>query len=147
VPLAQVNDAAQEVFIVVHRRLPDFEARSSLKTWIFGIALRVASEERRSARRRPEAPLDSDLPARAVSDPHEDVARAQAVRVLYALLDELSDEKREVFVLAELEQMTAPEIAELLSINLNTVYSRLRAARRDFDAALSARRNATGNVP
>jgi len=144
VPVAEVNDATQEVFIVVHRRLQDFEARSALKTWLFGISLRVASDRRRSARRRPEAPLGRDVPAPAFTDPHEAAARAQAVRVLYSLLEELSDEKRQVFVLAELEQMTAPEIAEALSINLNTVYSRLRAARREFDAALTARRDATG---
>lgn len=147
VPVAEVNDATQEVFIVVHRRLPEFEARSSVQTWLFSISLRVASDKRRTARRRPETPLERDVPARGTSDPHEAAARAQAVRVLYALLDELSDEKREVFVLAELEQMTAPEIAQALSINLNTVYSRLRAARREFDAALAARRDGTGSVP
>jgi RNA polymerase sigma-70 factor, ECF subfamily len=132
-----LNDAAQEVFLVVHRRLGDFEGRSSLRTWLFAIVLRVASQLRRSARRHPEEALPDDLPASWPADPQEGAARAEALRLVYQLLDALDDDKRIVFVLAELEQMTAPEIAETLSLKLNTVYSRLRAARRDFDAALA----------
>jgi len=64
------------------------------------------------------------------------VTRAEEVRLLHRILDRLDDDKRAVFVLAELEQMTAPEIAEALSVNLNTVYSRLRAARAAFEDAL-----------
>jgi RNA polymerase sigma-70 factor, ECF subfamily len=141
VNLAELDDAVQEVFVVVYRRLDSFEGRSSLRGWLFGIAVRVASQRRRTARRRPEQALPPDLPASESSDPHEATENAQARRLVYALLEELDDDKRAVFVLAELEQMTAPEIAEILQLKLNTVYSRLRAARREFEAALLAHRS------
>jgi RNA polymerase sigma-70 factor (ECF subfamily) len=67
--------------------------------------------------------------------PHEALAKAEAARLVQRLLEELDDEKREVFVLAELEQLTAVEIAEALGVNASTVSSRLRAARRDFERA------------
>lgn len=127
-----LDDAVQEVFLIVHRRLAEFEGRAPLRSWLFGIALRVASQHRRTLRRRPEDALPPELPATQTTGPDEDAARAQAVRRVYAALDELDDDKRAVFVLAELEQMTAPEIAAALSIKLNTVYSRLRAARQRF---------------
>ncbi|MEO7329352.1 MAG: sigma-70 family RNA polymerase sigma factor [Minicystis sp.] len=139
---AQVDDAAQEVFLVVHRRLADFEGRSSIKTWLFAILVRVVSDCRRSLRRKspharsPGGAVDADTIAdEAAESAHDRVAHAEGVRVLHRLLDELDDDKRAVFVLAELEQMSAPEIAESLGQNLNTVYARLRAARRDFEQA------------
>ena len=141
VPEPHVDDAAQEVFMVVHRRLGDFEGRSSLKSWIFAIVLRVASQARRSAQRLAVRALPSDLAAPERDDPYEATAQAQARDLVYQLLEELDDDKRAVFILAELEQLTVPEIAEVLSIKLNTAYSRLRAARRSFDAALAARRS------
>jgi RNA polymerase sigma-70 factor, ECF subfamily len=135
-----IDDAVQDVFLVVHRRLEDFEERCSLKTWLFGIALRVAHDHhRRSRRKGGHEPLDP-----AVVDgspgPHEELAKAEAVRELDRILNSLDEDKRAVFILAEIEQMTAPEIAEALGINVNTVYSRLRSSRRAFEAAL-ARRN------
>jgi len=138
VPDAQVDDAVQEVFLVVHRRLSDFEGRSSVKTWIFGILVKVASDHRRSVRRKsPHARgaevVDADTVPDEGANPDERLARSEGVRLLHKLLDELDDDKRAVFVLAELEQMTAPEIAAALDLNLNTVYARLRAARHDFN--------------
>src|SRR5437773_399542 len=136
---AQLDDATQDVFLVVYRRLSDFESRSKLRTWIFGIVLRVASTYRRTAARRPTEPLDEHAAAREASV--EDLAdRAVAGHLLRRLLDDLDDERRAVFVLAELEQMTAPEIAAALGVNLNTVYSRLRSARRDINAAVARHR-------
>jgi RNA polymerase sigma-70 factor (ECF subfamily) len=139
VPEAQLDDAAQDVFLVVYRRLDEFEARSSLKTWIFGIVLRVTSTLRRTARRKPTEPL-ADEPVALGSAPEALTESREAARLVREILDELDDDRRAVFVLAELEQMTAPEISSALAVNLNTVYSRLRAARRDFDAALARRR-------
>lgn len=136
-----VDDVVQDVFVIVHRRLGDFEGRSSLKTWLFGILLRVVRDHRRSLRRKsPGAQVDADLVADGATSPHECAAKAEAARTLHALLDELSDDKREVFVLADLEQLTAPEIADALGVPLNTVYSRLRGARQDFDAAVARHR-------
>lgn len=136
---ASRDDVTQEVFVVVHRRLPSFEGRSSLKTWIFGIALRVVRDHRRTRRRKPGG-VDGDV-LDAIADgaptPDQHVEKSQAVRLLHALLDSLDDEKREVFVLAELEQLSAPEIAEVTGANVNTVYARLRAARKDFEAAVA----------
>jgi RNA polymerase sigma-70 factor, ECF subfamily len=100
----------------------------------------VASQARRSAQRVAAHALPSDLAAPERDDPYEATVQAQARELVYQLLEELDDDKRAVFILAELEQMTVPEIAELLSIKVNTAYSRLRAARRGFDAALAARR-------
>jgi RNA polymerase sigma-70 factor (ECF subfamily) len=132
---AQLDDAAQDVFLVVYRRLGDFESRSTLRTWIFGIVLRVASTYRRTAQRRRTEPLD-ERTADSTSSTEDLTERAEAGRLLRRLLDGLDDDRRAVFVLAELEQMTAPEVSAALGVNLNTVYSRLRSARRDINAAL-----------
>jgi RNA polymerase sigma-70 factor (ECF subfamily) len=135
---AQLDDAAQEVFIVVHRRLPEFDGRS-VRGWLYAITVRVASDQRRAAAHRRTSPLDE-----AVVDPAPDPAArrelGESVQLLHQLLAELDEKKRAVFVLGELEELGAPEIAEALSLNLNTVYSRLRSARMDFDAALRRQR-------
>jgi RNA polymerase sigma-70 factor (ECF subfamily) len=144
VPTATLEDAVQEVFIVVHRRLPEFVATGSIKSWIFGIALRVARDQRRRVRRKGGLePLGDDV-VDATPGPMESASRAEAVRVLDGLLDELDDEKRVVFVLAEIEQLTVPRIAEILGENANTIYSRVRAARAAFDAAVVRYRRRTG---
>jgi RNA polymerase sigma-70 factor, ECF subfamily len=136
---AALDDVAQDVFLVVYRRLAEFEGRSSLKTWLFGITLRVVADWRRTKRRKgglSELPPEETL-ACARSGPSDDLERSQSARLLHALLAELDDEKREVFVMIELEELTAPEVASMLAVPLNTVYSRLRVAREDFERALS----------
>ena len=141
---AAVEDLTQEVFLVVHRKLAEFEGRSSLRTWLFQIVRRVVHDHRRTCRRKdpqalsPEPPLDLEgVPDDPGAGPHDSAAKAEAVRLLYELLDKLDDDKREVFVLAELEQMPAPEIGEALGLGVNTVYSRLRLAREAFNLALA----------
>lgn len=131
-----LEDALQDVFLVVHRRLADFEQRSSLKTWLFGICLRVASDYARRARGRPATTellevADADAP-----DPLEQAARSEAVEFLDAQLCALDPDKRAVFILGELEGMSGPEIAEAVGANVNTVMSRLKAARAQFEAAV-----------
>jgi len=129
-----VDDAVQDVFVVVHRRLADFEGRSTIKSWIFGIARRVAKDHRRRASRKDRAEsLPESISDPQAASPRENAAKAQALVVLNEILDGLDDDKREVFILAELEQMSIPQIAAAISINVNTVYSRLRAARRAFE--------------
>lgn len=133
---AEVPDAMQDVFLVVHRRLSDFEQRSSLRTWLFGIAMRVASGYVRRNPRRREEPL-TDLPLTgAEPNPAEHASRSEAVDLLYALLQELPAEQRATFILAELEQMSVPEIANAMNTNLHTATSRLKAARRRFEQGL-----------
>lgn len=136
---ASLDDAVQDVFLVVHRRLGEFEGRAAITTWLYGIARRVASEHRR---RRPLGTGQQDALA-AMPDagpaPDQTVARRQAARAVLEILDEMDAEKREVFALMELEQMSAPAVAELLGVPLNTVYSRLRLARARFEQALARR--------
>lgn len=131
-----VDDVVQEVFLVVHRRLAEFEGRSSLKTWLFGITRRIVRDHRRSARRKPAEPLGAIEPADLGPAADVRMTRDEEARLLHAMLDELDEDKREVFVLAELEQMSGPEIADALDVNLNTVYARLRAARASFEQAV-----------
>ena len=130
---SSVEDAVQDVFLVAHRKLHTFEGRSSFKVWLFAIGIRVAAEHRRR-----DARLLLD-PAASPVGPHLDrtLELRRRVDLLDRLLDELSDEQREVFVMAEIEQFSAPEIAEALGQKLNTVYSRLRLARARFERALA----------
>lgn len=141
-PDEQVDDAVQEVFVVVHRRMSEFEGRSSLRSWLYGIVSNVVRDCRRTTRRkdpraRGEGPDVETLVDPEASAPDEKLERADAVRVLYALLDELDWQKREAFVLVELEQVSVPEAAAALGVNANTVYSRVRAARQAFNKAAS----------
>lgn len=132
-----LEDAAQDVFVVVHRRIDSFEHRSTLKTWIFGITLRIAKAYRRQgARRHLRMAEDDSLLVCSRGTPEEARSRMQAAERVQRLLDGLDDDKRATFILAELERMSAPEIAETLGIPLNTVYSRLRLARADFEEGL-----------
>jgi RNA polymerase sigma-70 factor (ECF subfamily) len=132
-----VDDALQDVFLVVYRKLGEFEQRSSLRTWLFGITLRVASDYARRGRRQPQiAALDPELRDETAQDPLEQRARSEAVELLYAALGELDPEKRAAFVLAELEEMTIPEVSLAVGANVNTVASRVKAGRRQFEAAL-----------
>lgn len=135
---ASVEDAVQDVFLVIHRRFESFDARSSFRTWVFGIVLRVARNHRRTDQRKGGCASLDAVPevADGRPGPHEEAVTAEALRTLSLVLDRLDEEKREVFVLAELEQMSAPEIAETLGIKVNTVYSRLRVARSAFEAAV-----------
>ena len=143
VPESGAEDVLQEVFMVVHRRLDDFEHRSSLRTWLFGIVLGIARNHRRSTRRKridaseQAAEALDRIAADEADHPDAQTDRARAVRLLYALLDKLDDDKREVFVMAELEGMRGTEIAAATELNLNTVYARLKAARKEFDQAVS----------
>jgi RNA polymerase sigma-70 factor (ECF subfamily) len=134
-----VDDVAQRVFLVVHRRLAEFEGRSSLKTWLFAIVLNAVREHDRSARRKSphwfSEPADPDALPDASLDPDLALERAEASRVIDRLLGTLHGDKRVVFVMAELEQMTAVEIAHATGLDTKAVYSRLRAARVDFERA------------
>lgn len=139
VPDAGLEDAAQDVFVVVHRRLPEFEGRAQMTTWLFAITRRVASAHRRKATVRDarNEPL-ADEPA-GPTDTFAAFSRAQAAATVLAILDTIDEDKRIVFALVELEQLSVPEVARMLDINLNTAYSRLRLARAAFETAVRAR--------
>lgn len=130
-----VDDLVQEVFVVAHRRLPEFEGRSKITTWLFSIAYRTVRDYRASAaaRARREAEQTGGRPP---TEPDRRLSRAQAARALDELLSRLDDEQRSVLVMADIIDMTAPEIAELTETKLNTVYSRLRLARAALEEGL-----------
>ncbi len=129
---ADTDDATQEVFLTVYRKLGTFEGRSSLRTWLCGIAVGVARNHTRKVRRRGDT--NDALPRPGESRPQE---TTEALDLVTRCLDELDEPLRMVFVLAELQQLTAPEIAEVLTVNVNTIYSRLRLARERFEAAVA----------
>lgn len=133
---AQIEDAVQDVFIVVHRRYAEFDHRSKLQTWLFAICYRVAqTHRRRQASARVLVSADDQLSVQTRS-PAEQAEQHEELRLLFTLLDRLDEAKRMVLLLAEVEGMTAPEISETLGLPLNTVYSRLRRARAEFSQAL-----------
>lgn len=136
VPLSMLDDATQDVFVVVHRRLNEFQRKASLKTWLFSIALNIAHHYRRSLARQKREDLDEDAVDLVGVGLEERAATVEAARLVYRMLDALDEDRRAVFVLHHLEQMPATEIAQALGIPPNTVYSRLRLARRDFEATL-----------
>ncbi|MBX3231976.1 MAG: sigma-70 family RNA polymerase sigma factor [Labilithrix sp.] len=146
-----VEDVVQEVFLTVHRRLAQFAGRSQLRTWIFGILLHVVRAHRRTHRRKGRffhgeevGPETLSLPAQ--EGPEALTERAQAARMLQRLLDGLEQEKREVFVLVELEGFSVAEAAEILGTNVNTTHGRLRAARKEFERLAARVRGAQGET-
>jgi RNA polymerase sigma-70 factor, ECF subfamily len=135
---ADLKDALQEVFIVVAGKLDQLETEVKATTWLYGIAVRVAANQRRKVQRKREdltAAHDETLVAGDGGNPEEIAVRAQARAQLASMLEELPGEQRIVFEMFELEEMACPAIAEALGIPLGTTYTRLRAAR----AALTAR--------
>lgn len=130
-----LEDACQEVFVVVHRRLDQMQG-GSVRAWVRQICVRVASNHRRSLRRRPEDAV-AEPPEVAVPAPqHGEAEQRQARQRLLRALDTLPEDQREVFVLYEIEQLIMPEIAEAVGCALQTAYSRLYAARTKVQAAM-----------
>jgi RNA polymerase sigma-70 factor, ECF subfamily len=141
---SSIDDVVQEVFMVIHARISTLEQPGSLRSWIYGITRRVVSRHRRLQKTRVRSAGDLaiqiELEQSRPPTPLELKERNEKVKLLYSLLDEISWPKREVLILAEMEEMSVPEIAEALEIPLNTAYSRLRAARRVFEQRLARRR-------
>lgn len=138
-----IDDVVQEVFIVVYEKLHTVQRPESLRSWVYGVVRRTVSGHRRS-RAATESPSGSPNELErslgpAPFTPLDSVEQNAKVQLLQALLAELDEPKREVFILAELEEMPVPEIAEALEIPVNTAYSRLRAARQGFEAGLARR--------
>lgn len=130
---SRLDDAAQDVFLVVHRRLSDYKPDTSAKAWMFAIARRVASDHRRTERRRGGLlPLSDEAPSPTSSSPLEGAMKNEASDIVLGFLEGLDEDRRAAFALAELEQMSAPEIGAALDVNVSTVYSRLQSARKAF---------------
>jgi RNA polymerase sigma-70 factor (ECF subfamily) len=122
---ADLDDVCQEAFLVVHRRLGGFEGRSSLRTWIYGVAFRVAADYRKSAyvRRRQGAESGHDLAAPS------DLGRSEARQLLRRVFAKLDPDKRQVLLLHEIEGFSIPEVAAMIGCPVQTAYTRLRAGR------------------
>jgi RNA polymerase sigma-70 factor (ECF subfamily) len=135
---AQVDDVVQEVFLVALRRLSDFRPGTSARAWLFSIASRTSANHRRGQRRRllRHAPLGD--PADHSPGVFERAASRDAARLLQRFLDGLSDDKRGLFILSELEGMSGPELAAIYGANLNTIYARIRSVRQELTAFLDA---------
>lgn len=138
---ADLKDALQEVFIIVSTKLDQLDPTVKPTTWLHGIAVRVAANQRRKVQRKREdltEEPDLAMPADPSADPEAQVRQAEARRTLAEMLAALPPEQRIVFELFELEEMTCPAIAEALAIPLGTTYTRLRAARAGLVAWVAA---------
>lgn len=144
------DDAAQQVFLTASGRLADVEPARE-RSFLYGVALNVGSRARRSHGRRREEPLEA-AGEREAGEPNAEqlLQRRQARELLDALLEEMPEDLRVVFVLFELEELSTPQIAELCEIPVGTAASRLRRAREDFEervARVEARRRFAGGEP
>jgi RNA polymerase sigma-70 factor, ECF subfamily len=141
VPADAIDDVVQEIFVVIHGRLATLQNVESLRSWVYGVARRTISTYRRNQRARTASGSKyaqvADWLGPLPATPLELSELAERQRLLLQLLAELDEGKREVFVLAEVEGFTAPEIAEALELPVNTVYSRLRLARQSFEQAMA----------
>lgn len=134
VTAANAEDACQEVFIVLHRRIKDIRPEASARAFLFSVATRVASDHRRKHARTATSTLADDLPAADPgNDPFSAAVYTQAARQLERFLATLDPDQRATFMLVELEEFAVPEVCEALGAKLNTVYSRLRLARARFE--------------
>jgi RNA polymerase sigma-70 factor, ECF subfamily len=133
---ADLKDQSQEVFMVIHGLLPDYDPSRPLRPWLFGIAYRIALRYRSLARHRRET--FEEAPDRADGTPRADeqLEAAQRRALVLEAIEGIDLPKRAVFVMSEIDGATMPEIAETLAIPLNTAYSRLRLAREEFAAAI-----------
>lgn len=135
VSAADAQDVVHEVFLIARRRLDDYDPSRSARAWLAGITRRVVMHHHRN-QARTQAREAHAAPPTALAHPEERLAQEEAEAFLLRFLASLPEEKRDAFVLGELEQMTAAEIGDIVGANPNTVASRLRSARKAFQAAV-----------
>jgi len=134
-----VDDVVQEVFVVVYRKLSQFTGASTVKTWVLAIATGVVRNYRRTLRRKgPGFALatvveDPELLEGSLLDPYQQLSRIEAGKLVQQVLDRMDDDKASLFILVEIEGLTVAEVARTLDLNVQTAYSRLSAARREFE--------------
>jgi RNA polymerase sigma-70 factor (ECF subfamily) len=140
---SQLDDAVQDVFMVVHQKLASFDGACALRTWLYAIVVRVARKKRSASARAwvDELEARGQPVERAGTDCTEQSAAArEGLALAHRALEGMGADQREVFVLIEIEQMSAPEVAEVLGLPVNTVYSRLRLARAAFSQQVERQR-------
>lgn len=133
---ADVEDSAVEVFVALHRRWAEYDPARPARPWVRAFAVRVAADYRKSARIRREVAHDDTEALDATPAADEQLIDREKQRLVLEALDSLDADRREVFVLHELEECPVPEVAQTLGIPLNTAYSRLRLGREEFAAAV-----------
>lgn len=133
-PDGDVDDAVQEVFLVALRRRGDFAGRAVASTWLYAIARRVVMASRRRARLRRFFGLDAAPEPAGGPTPHQVFEDRESSRRLYDLLERISEKKRTVFILYEVEGLAGDEIARVVGCPVKTVWTRLHHARRELQA-------------
>ncbi len=136
VPAADAHDVVHEVFIIVQRRLADYDARHSVRAWIAGITRRVVMHHHRKHARIEKRTAQLEAPADSTASVDELVRQREAEVFLAEFLAKLPEKKREAFVLGELEGLSVPEIVHISGDNPNTIQARLRSARQAFQASV-----------
>jgi RNA polymerase sigma-70 factor (ECF subfamily) len=147
---ADLDDVCQEVFLVVHKRLHTFDGSSKLTTWLFGICVRVAAAHRRRAwirREEPRAVLPDEDEVPPSDRPDALYAAREARATLERVLDAMDLEKRAVFVMFEIDELPSETIASILGVPVGTVWSRLSAARKQFEDKLARLQRQTKGAP
>lgn len=147
VPNRDALDATQDVFLIAYRRWHEFEGRSTLRTWLFGIAFRVVAARQRRAGNRRERLGEAFAPFELAQDPSQTPERRESVQLFNTALGRLPLEQRAVFTLFELEGFSGEEIAAALDVPVGTVRSRLRLARANFSRAVHALSRAFRDTP
>ncbi|HVT10239.1 MAG TPA: sigma-70 family RNA polymerase sigma factor [Polyangia bacterium] len=147
VPEADLEDVTHDLFIAVQKKLPDLDPARPVRPWLFGFAYRFASDYRRSGRARRERLEDVGEVADSSPTADEKLSTREAHALILAGLEALTLDARAVFVMHDLDGCSMPEIAEVLGVGLNTLYSRLRLARARFtDAVRQLQKEAPGDV-
>lgn len=148
VSAADIDDVVQETFLTVHRLLDSYEAKGAARPWLFSVLFRVAQRHHRSQRKRTgltdEGTNVDSLPGSSARAPDKSAETSETVRLLEEILDALDPDQRAVIVLAEIEEKSLSEIADILGINVNTTASRLRLAREHVEASLTRHRARDG---
>ena len=139
-PRPDLEDVVQEVFVQVFRSLSAFRGESRFTTWLHRVTVNVALMYLRAQKSRPQLARDSVVPEPATHEsdsPAAGAATSERLRALYAILDNISDKKRVVFVLHDLEGVSATEISDMVGAPVLTVRTRLFYARREVYAAMA----------
>lgn len=144
---AHLEDLTHDVFAIAWKKLADYDPSRPVRPWLFGIAMRLASDFRQLAWQKREVGGEEPDAEDTSMSSDEWVARRQAQAMVLTALRSLPMERRAVFVMHELDGIAIPEVAAALAVPLNTAYSRLRLARRDFAEAVAKLKRGSAEVP